>query len=137
VVLPKTACSALADFDLTAIGGAGGRITAAVETTNRAGAAVCAVEGTLAPTIGFAVQLHTASWTQRYLQIGCGGLCGSLGGNVGAAEGCAPLQSSNFALAATPTSVIRTRTVASARTRSSAPTSPTAPNTSPPRQPRP
>ncbi|QEU02022.1 tannase/feruloyl esterase family alpha/beta hydrolase (plasmid) [Pseudomonas oryzihabitans] len=101
VVLPKTACSALADFDLTAIGGAGSRITAAVDTTNRAGAAVCAVEGTLAPAIGFAVQLPIASWTQRYLQIGCGGLCGSLGGNVGAAEGCAPLQSSGFALAAT------------------------------------
>ncbi|UUE97160.1 tannase/feruloyl esterase family alpha/beta hydrolase [Xanthomonas hortorum pv. pelargonii] len=38
---------------------------------------------------------------QRYLQIGCGGLCGSIAGNVGAADGCAPLNSGGFVLAAT------------------------------------
>ncbi|WP_372168521.1 tannase/feruloyl esterase family alpha/beta hydrolase [Xanthomonas axonopodis] len=101
VVAAKAACADLAGFDLTAIGGAGSRITAAVETTNRAGTTVCAVEGTLAPAITFAVQLPTQSWTQRYLQIGCGGLCGSIAGNVGAADGCAPLNSGGFALAAT------------------------------------
>lgn len=101
VVTAKTACADLADFDLAAIGGAGSRITAAVQTTNRAGTAVCAVESTLAPAINFAVQLPTESWTQRYLQIGCGGLCGSIAGNVGAADGCAPLNSGGFVLAAT------------------------------------
>ncbi|MCC4622481.1 tannase/feruloyl esterase family alpha/beta hydrolase [Xanthomonas cassavae CFBP 4642] len=101
VVTAKAACADLAGFDLTAIGGAGSRITAAVETTNRSGTSICAVEGTLAPAIHFAVQLPTKSWTQRYLQIGCGGLCGSIAGNVGAADGCAPLNSGGFVLAAT------------------------------------
>lgn len=101
VVMPKAACADLAGFDLAAIGGMGSRITATVETTNRAGTTVCAVEGTLSPAITFAVQLPTQSWTQRYLQIGCGGQCGSIAGNVGAADGCAPLNSGGFVLAAT------------------------------------
>ncbi|MCC4620795.1 tannase/feruloyl esterase family alpha/beta hydrolase [Xanthomonas cassavae CFBP 4642] len=101
VVSAKAACADLASVDLVTIGGAGSHITAAVETTNRAGTAVCAVEGVLAPAITFAVQLPTKSWSQRYLQVGCGGLCGSIGGNVGAADGCAPLNSGGFVLAAT------------------------------------
>lgn len=100
-VLPRVACTDLASFDLTAVGGAGSKITSAIETTNQRGAAVCAVEGTLAPAITFAVQLPRDGWTQRYLQIGCGGLCGSIAGNVGAADGCAPLNASGFVLAAT------------------------------------
>lgn len=101
IVHPVTACADLAGFDLTAIGGAGSRITIAAETSSKAGAAVCAVEGTLAPAITFAVQLPTKTWTQRYLQIGCGGLCGSIAGTVGDADGCVPLDSSGFVLAAT------------------------------------
>lgn len=100
VVKPVMACADLATFDLGAIGGAGSKITAAVETTNQAGRSICAVEGTLSPTINFAVQLPMQHWTQRYLQIG-GGLCGSIAGNVGAADGCAPLNSGGFVLAAT------------------------------------
>lgn len=100
-VTPVAACADLAGFDLTAIGGAGSNISAAIETTNQRGAGVCAVEGTLAPAITFAVQLPRDGWTQRYLQIGCGGLCGSIAGNVGAADDCAPLNASGFVLAAT------------------------------------
>ncbi|UUF00524.1 hypothetical protein NDY24_14710 [Xanthomonas hortorum pv. pelargonii] len=48
VVKPVMACADLATFDLGAIGGAGSKITAAVETTNQAGRSICAVEGTLA-----------------------------------------------------------------------------------------
>lgn len=100
-IAPVVSCADLASFDLTGIGGSGSKITAAIETTNPRGAAVCAVEGTLAPAITFAVQLPKEGWTQRYLQIGCGGLCGSIAGNVGAADGCAPLNASGFVLAAT------------------------------------
>lgn len=100
-VTPIAACADLTHFDLTSIGGTGSKITTAVETTNQRGASVCAVEGTLAPAITFAVQLPLQSWTQRYLQVGCGGLCGSLAGEVGAADGCAPLNASGFVLAAT------------------------------------
>ena len=101
VVRPTTTCAALATVDLSTIGGAGSKVTTAMETTNAAGQPVCAVEGTLAPAITFAVQLPTEHWTQRYLQIGCGGLCGSMGGSVGAADGCAPLNAGGFVLAAT------------------------------------
>ncbi|MEA5124054.1 tannase/feruloyl esterase family alpha/beta hydrolase [Xanthomonas floridensis] len=101
VVKPVMACADLGRFDLSAIAGAGSKITAAVETTNQAGQSICAVEGTLLPAIDFAVQLPMQTWTQRYLQIGCGGLCGSIAGNVGAADGCAPLNSGGFVLAST------------------------------------
>ncbi|WP_299538359.1 tannase/feruloyl esterase family alpha/beta hydrolase [uncultured Herbaspirillum sp.] len=100
-VAPKSSCAALTAFDLVPIGGPGSRVTAAVQTTNRNGQAVCAVEATLAPAITVALQLPLQGWSQRYLQIGCGGLCGSIAGNVGAAEGCVPLASGGMVLGAT------------------------------------
>jgi len=45
--------------------------------------------------------LPLKTWTQRYLQIGCGGLCGNISGVVGAAEGCAPLAAGGFVQGAT------------------------------------
>jgi feruloyl esterase len=59
------------------------------------------VEGTLAPSIGFKVMLPTKTWTQRYLQLGCGGLCGNISLEAGAADGCAPLDAGGFVIAAT------------------------------------
>ena len=48
------------------------------------------------------VVLPTETWTQRYLQLGCGGLCGRLSiVEVGAASGCQTLQAGGFAVAAT------------------------------------
>jgi feruloyl esterase len=38
---------------------------------------VCDVKGVIAPQIQFEVQLPTQTYRQRYLQTGCGGLCGS------------------------------------------------------------
>jgi hypothetical protein len=52
------------------------------------GVRVCAVDGVLAPAISFRVTLPAQTWTQRYLQIGCGGLCGRISSDVGAADGC-------------------------------------------------
>ncbi len=101
IVKPVTACANLATFDLTAIGGAGSRVTSAKEQRSSQGAAVCAVEGVLAPSITFSVELPTESWAQRYLQIGCGGLCGRVAKNVGAADGCVPLNAGGFVIAAT------------------------------------
>lgn len=87
-------------MDLTAVGGAGSRVTKAGETTSR-GIAVCSVEGTLAPTIDFRVDLPTKNWSGRYLQVGCGGLCGRVSLEVGAAEGCPVLGAGGFAIAST------------------------------------
>lgn len=93
-------CEALASVDLAAIGGAGSKITAAREKDSN-GLKFCEVEGTLAPSIGFRVDLPVSTWTQRYMQIGCGGLCGMINLEVGAASGCVPVTDGNFVLAGT------------------------------------
>ncbi|MCF5662324.1 tannase/feruloyl esterase family alpha/beta hydrolase, partial [Pseudomonas syringae] len=100
VVKPVKACAALSDLELSDIGGQGSRVVSASEST-RAGIAVCVVEGRLAPEIGFRLELPTGSWAQRYLQVGCGGLCGNINTTVRAAERCRPLNTGAFAVAAT------------------------------------
>lgn len=100
IVQPVQACSSLKSLDMSDIGGKGSFITSATETSDK-GVAVCAVEGTLAPSIGFKVVLPLHSWTQRYLQVGCGGLCGRISLEVGAAEGCTPLDTGGFVTAST------------------------------------
>ena len=41
----------------------------------------CAVTGHINTNIGFEILLPISTWRQRYLQVGCGGLCGSIGIN--------------------------------------------------------
>ncbi|WP_323494269.1 tannase/feruloyl esterase family alpha/beta hydrolase [Sphingomonas sp. 10B4] len=101
IVLPATNCADLARVDLAAIGGAGSKISSAVEGTGAQPGTVCIVEGTLAPTIEFRVELPVRGWTQRYLQTGCGGLCGNLRIDVGAADGCPIVQATGFVVAST------------------------------------
>lgn len=100
VVRPVTTCAALVETDLVPIGGAGSAVTAAQETTS-GGLPVCAVSGRLAPAIQFQVVLPLQGWTQRYLQLGCGGLCGNITLRSGASDGCAILQEGGFVMAAT------------------------------------
>jgi hypothetical protein len=100
VVTPTRSCADLVKVNLAGSGGAGSRVVKTSETTSN-GVPVCSVEGMLAPTIGFRVDLPTRSWTQRYLQVGCGGLCGRISLTVGAAEGCAPLDAGGFVIAST------------------------------------
>ncbi|WP_106477999.1 tannase/feruloyl esterase family alpha/beta hydrolase [Phytohalomonas tamaricis] len=100
VVNPTASCASLADVDLTQIGGEGSAVTSATETTSD-GISVCSVEGTLAPEINFQVLLPTESWTQRYLQVGCGGLCGQITLTSGASDGCKVLNDGGFVMAAT------------------------------------
>ncbi|MBC7739682.1 MAG: tannase/feruloyl esterase family alpha/beta hydrolase, partial [Candidatus Saccharibacteria bacterium] len=97
---PVVACSALTATDLTRIGGAGSTVTAAAETTSD-GIAVCSVTGTLAPKVNFQVLLPMTTWTQRYLQVGCGGLCGNISLRSGASGGCQVLNDGGFVMAAT------------------------------------
>jgi pimeloyl-ACP methyl ester carboxylesterase len=81
VVKPVVDCSQLASIDVTDIGGAGSKITSATVTTatiDGNSVSVCAVKGTLAPSNTFAVALPVSTWTQRFAELGCGGLCGNL-----------------------------------------------------------
>ncbi|WP_233806542.1 tannase/feruloyl esterase family alpha/beta hydrolase [Paraburkholderia sp. HP33-1] len=81
VVQPVVDCSKLASIDITDIGGAGSSITSATvtnATVNGATVAFCTVKGTLAPSNTFEVALPVSTWTQRFAELGCGGLCGNL-----------------------------------------------------------
>ncbi|GAA5164822.1 tannase/feruloyl esterase family alpha/beta hydrolase [Viridibacterium curvum] len=101
VVTARVPCATLLATAIEDIGGSGSRITRASEAADRQGITSCIVEGTLAPSIGFRIALPTRTWTQRYLQIGCGGLCGNIAGMVGAADGCVPLNAGGFVQGAT------------------------------------
>ncbi|MFG0634649.1 tannase/feruloyl esterase family alpha/beta hydrolase [Pseudomonas sp. xss_2] len=99
-VKPTSSCSALANVDLTKIGGEGSKITEATETTSD-NIKVCSIKATLAPAINLQVLLPTETWTQRYMQLGCGGLCGQITLTVGAADGCKVYNNGGFVMAAT------------------------------------
>ena len=51
--------------------------SAAVVATDEP-ASYCDVKGYVSPMVGFEVKLPTATWTQRYLQVGCGAFCGTI-----------------------------------------------------------
>lgn len=72
-------CSALIERDLAALADAPTAILSAqiipakVQTPE-----YCQVKGYVTPQIQFEVRLPTQNWNRRYLQVGCGGYCGSL-----------------------------------------------------------
>jgi hypothetical protein len=99
VLTPRVECGALAGADVSPQVGAGTGITSATLTTAAGGYPVCDVKGVIAPQIQFQAQLPTQTYRQRYLQTGCGGLCGSLAINVQAAAGCVPVADGTFAMA--------------------------------------
>jgi len=109
VVKPVAECSQLAAIDITDIGGAGSKITSATVTTatvNGTTVSLCAVKGTLAPANTFAVSLPVSTWTQRFAELGCGGLCGNLTDptnleGVSASYKCPLVQQGGFVTAAT------------------------------------
>jgi hypothetical protein len=94
-IASRAQCSALASTDLTDLAGAGSKITSALAHTN-AGIELCAVQGVLAPSIEFKVELPVKTWTERFLQVGCGGTCGHVSLSIGAADGCAPITKGEF-----------------------------------------
>lgn len=59
----------------------------------------CAVTGHIAKYIGFEVLLPTKTWRQRYLQIGCGGLCGNIGLDPPQSAGFGALADGDFVVA--------------------------------------
>jgi feruloyl esterase len=59
----------------------------------------CRVVGYVSPQVMFELHLPVKGWTQRYLQTGCGGLCGNLNVRVGNEEGCAPAEAGELAVA--------------------------------------
>lgn len=97
VLKPAESCAALANLDLTGLPGAPAQIDSAATATAPAGWSYCDVTGTIAPQDQFELQLPLTTYTQRYLQTGCGGLCGTLSISAPASYNCAPLNNGEFA----------------------------------------
>jgi feruloyl esterase len=97
---PRVSCAALLKEHLDAAVGAAVSIEHAVEVAHE-GHGYCEVDGTIAPKIRFEVRLPASGWTQRYLQLGCGGLCGVLNVRVEHADDCVPVREHAIALAST------------------------------------
>jgi Tannase and feruloyl esterase len=96
VVTPRMACADLAGVDLSSELGAPAKVgNAGIER------GMCHVQGTIRQTIGFEAWLPLEGWTGRYLQMGCGGLCGRIATSPPQAQGCVPLERGEFALAST------------------------------------
>jgi hypothetical protein len=57
------------------------------------------VTGTIAPAVNFEVDLPAEHWTQRYLEGGCGGMCGTVNATIGNAGTCMPALNGEFVVA--------------------------------------
>ena len=88
-------CAALGQQSLTGVADAPVSIRAASVVSTPKGE-FCKVEGTIAPAIGFEVDLPLQGWTQRYLQGGCGGLCGMTRVGISNAGRCGPALNGEF-----------------------------------------
>lgn len=75
VILPVRQCAELAGT--FTIPGATARVRSATPMPAAGGEpAYCDVRGFVEPAVGFQLRLPTTTYTGRYLQYGCGGLCG-------------------------------------------------------------
>ncbi|WP_321814878.1 MULTISPECIES: tannase/feruloyl esterase family alpha/beta hydrolase [unclassified Paraburkholderia] len=99
VVAPVQSCEALAQTKLDAAVGA--PVSIETRRVSTAQDEFCEVSGTIEPAIGFKLDLPASKWTQRYLQAGCGGLCGMINASIGNAGDCRPALDGEFAVAAT------------------------------------
>ena len=100
-IAPVMDCAAVAQLDLTGVTDAPVTIQSATVVTTGAPAPYCAVRGTIAPADTFVMRLPTQGWTQRYVQTGCGGLCGSANINYTEAATCPPIADGTIASATT------------------------------------
>ena len=100
-IAPRIACEALAEVDLSVDLGVPARVEAAAILVEGRPAPVCHIRGTIRGSIGFEAWLPLERWTQSYLQIGCGGLCGRINDTATQVQGCIPYDRGEFAMAAT------------------------------------
>jgi len=100
-VAPVATCADLLKFDLSGPAGAKVTIKSATSVDDGQPAPYCRVLGTIEPAIQIEVRLPLTVWTQRFLETGCGGLCGNLNINVGRTTDCAPATNGEIALAST------------------------------------
>lgn len=94
--MPSNSCSALVQRDFAAIPDAPTALFSAQIIPSKAQTPeYCEVKGYVTPQIQFEMRLPTQNWNRRYLQVGCGGYCGSLR----ASPECIAALNQNFAVA--------------------------------------
>jgi feruloyl esterase len=93
-IAPAMECAALAGQEI-----AGLRIAAASVVAEGRPAPACHLRGTIGASIGFEAWLPTTAWTGRYLQVGCGGLCGRISPAAPQTAGCIPYERGELAMA--------------------------------------
>jgi feruloyl esterase len=98
VVKSVVSCDQLAKADLRQAVGVSVTIKSATEFDTEKGK-YCKVSGTIAPAVGFEVDLPMEHWTQRYLEGGCGGMCGSVRASIETAGSCMPALNGEFVVA--------------------------------------
>jgi feruloyl esterase len=77
IVKPVMDCAALAGHDFSHAAGEPFRIVStAVEPASAGRAEMCVVKGYVTPQVDFELRLPTQGYAGRYLQGGCGGMCG-------------------------------------------------------------
>ena len=99
VIPAQTTCAKLAET--TAVAGQRIEITKYQTASASPGAPrYCAVTGHINTYIGFEILLPISTWRQRYLQVGCGGLCGSINIDPPQTTAYKPIADGDFVLAA-------------------------------------
>lgn len=99
-VTPVVSCEQLGKQAFSAQVGEKVTINSASTLTTDKGT-FCKISATIAPSIGVEVALPTEHWTQRFLQVGCGGLCGNINMQLSNASSCVPALNGEFTVAAT------------------------------------
>lgn len=99
-IAPVMPCAALVTPVTVYAGGIGYRVLSATEAPARADAPpACVVKGYAAPQTQFALTLPLAGYTGRFLQGGCGGMCGVIPDSIVPLCSNAHLASGAFAVA--------------------------------------
>ena len=99
IIKPVMACGQLTSQTLPGVEAKVSLTSAKVITSGNK--TFCQVKAMLSPEIGVEVALPQQQWTQRILQVGCGGLCGSINLSLSNANGCLPATQGQFVVAAT------------------------------------
>ncbi|HSD38928.1 MAG TPA: tannase/feruloyl esterase family alpha/beta hydrolase [Rhodocyclaceae bacterium] len=100
-VQPVMTCAQVTGLDLSDAADAAVTLKSATIVGAGTPAPYCEVRGTIAPANTLVVRLPINGWTQRYVQTGCGGLCGSANINYGVGITCAPVADGTVASATT------------------------------------
>lgn len=98
---PVMDCADLTDLDLRGVTDASVTIRSATVSITGAPTPYCDVRGTIAPDDTVVMRLPVNGWTQRYVQTGCGGECGTSKISYTQASACTPIADGTIASATT------------------------------------